>query len=791
MDANKTINDAVKAFRAGRGDEGQQLLEKVLKYQPTNQQAVKLLAQIQQQTPRALVSVETLRRVAEAQPQNPLIHELLANFLLGSDPRGAEQSVRNALRLNPSSGPTHSLLGEALLAQQRFQESAQSFQMAARLRPADPFPVVRLGEVLRRANRADDAVKMLRDVAPRYPNSPEIRHALGNVLHQLERPDEAEVAFREAIGIRQDYAPGHGSLGMLLQQVGRLADAEQVFRDAVNILPQHGLLHVGLAHVLTDAKKLADAEAALRRALELDGRNIQALVSLSMLFDLQGRLTEAGQVAQRAAQVAPNSAEAQAALGHALHELGMVEQATPVLLRGWQLGDSPSAGSNFLHHLNYVTNIAPAEVLRAHRSWAQRYADRIPLMRPHTSDRDPERRLKVGYVSADFRRHAVSHFVEPLLAGHDRERVDVYCYSSVAAPDDVTERLKSRVGDDHWRDISRASDQRAAQMIRDDGIDVLIDLAGHTNHNRLGVFALRPAPAQATYQGYPNTTGMNAIAYRVTDAHADPEGAAADAMHSEKLVRLPRTAWCYRPPEPCPDVSDLPARRNGRFTFGSFNRLAKISRQTVELWGKVLAAVPDARLMLKTAGLLEALTEKYVRDVFAKAGVEGDRLVLLGPDVSQEAHLARYAEVDLALDCFPYHGTTTSCEAMWMGVPSVTLVGDRHVSRVGLSLLSNVGLPEFAATSPEQFVEVASNAARDVERLAELRRTMRDRMRGSPLMDVQGFCREMEDAYRTMWRDWCATPPPGSAPGTIEGGWQPVSTAADDPTSAPQSADPA
>ena len=774
MDASKTINDAVRAFRAGRSDEGQQLLEKVLKYQPTNQQAVQLLAQIQQQSPRALVSVETLRHVAEAQPQNPTIHELLANFLLRSDPRAAEASARAALKLAPSSAAAHCLLGETLVPQQRFQEAAQAFQLAARMKPTDPYPLIRLAEVMRRAGRAEDAVNMLRSVLPGYPKSPEVRHALGQLLQSLERHEEARVAFRDSITVQPQYASGHGSLGVSLQRDGKLDEAEQAFRDAINVLPDHVMLHVGLSHVLVDARRLPDAEATLRRAIQIDGRSLTAVLSLALVLNLQGRLTESAQIAQRAAQAAPNSAEANAAFGHALHRLGMNEQATQFLLRGWQLGDTPAAGSSFLHHLNYVTNVAAAEVFKAHRSWAQRYADRIPLLRPHAHDRDPERRLKIGYVSADFRRHAVSHFVEPLLAGHDRERVEVFCYSAAAHADDVTARLQSRVGEDHWRDISRLSDNRAADVIRADGIDVLIDLSGHTEQNRLLVFARRPAPVQVTYLGYPNTTGMLAIAYRLTDAHADPAGT-AEQFHAEQLVRLPRTAWCYQPPEPAPDVSDLPAQRTGRFTFGSFNRLAKIGAQTIELWSKVLAAVPESRLLLKTAGLNEESTQKNLRDLFAKHGVAGERLELLGPDASQEAHLPRYADVDLALDCFPYHGTTTSCEAMWMGVPSVTLIGDRHVSRVGMSLLTNVGLTEFAATTLEQFVEIASNAARELDKLAELRRTMRDRMRGSPLMDAGGFAREIEDAYRQMWRTWCATPPPGAAPGTIEGGWQPVS----------------
>jgi predicted O-linked N-acetylglucosamine transferase (SPINDLY family) len=407
-----------------------------------------------------------------------------------------------------------------------------------------------------------------------------------------------------------------------------------------------------------------------------------------------------------------------------------------------------------MHHLNYVTRMMPAEVLAAHKAWAQRHLGRISGGFKFENASDPDRKLKIGYVSPDFRGHAVSYFVEPVLMGHDRSKFEVYCYSAVHKPDAVTDRLKSRA--DHWRDITRLPGARAAEMIHADQIDILVDLAGHTSENRLDVFAHRPAPVQVNWQGYPNTTGLSAIAYRLTDEQADPAGT-TEAFHSEQLVRLPRTAWCYRPPETCPDVSDLPAKQTGRFTFGSFNRLAKVSAFTIEMWSRAVKAVPGSRLLFKTAGLDEPATAKYVREQFARHGLEGDQLDLIGNDPSTQAHLERYSQMDLALDCYPYHGTTTSCEAMWMGVPGIVLVGTTHVSRVGLSLLTSIGLPELAARSADEFVEIAARVASDLDRLAELRRTMRQRMQDSPLMDQSGFCQDIEDAYRQMWRTWCAS----------------------------------
>ena len=416
-----------------------------------------------------------------------------------------------------------------------------------------------------------------------------------------------------------------------------------------------------------------------------------------------------------------------------------------------QLGGTPSAGSSLLHNLNFIPDAPPQQVFEAHRGWAQRYTDGAPQQLLHQNDRDPDRRLRIGYVSPDFRAHAVSFFIEPLLEGHDRARVEVFCYSSVATPDATTERLKMRA--DQWRDIASLSDESAARAVHADRIDVLVDLAGHTDRYRLGIFARRPAPVQVTYQGYPNTTGVRTIGYRLTDAYADPPGT-TDQFYTEQLVRLPAHRVVLSTSRAGAEVGPLPALKAGRITFGSFNRLAKISPVTIELWSRSLQAVPGSRLMLKTIGLHETPTEKFVRESFAKFGLEGERLILLGPDASIEAHLGRYNEIDVALDCYPYHGTTTSCEAMWMGVPSIVLVGSAHVSRVGHSLATNVGLTEFLAHSKDQFVEIAGRVAGDLDHLSQIRQGMRDRMQQSPLMDTTGFCRDVEEAYRKMFSDW-------------------------------------
>jgi predicted O-linked N-acetylglucosamine transferase (SPINDLY family) len=364
---------------------------------------------------------------------------------------------------------------------------------------------------------------------------------------------------------------------------------------------------------------------------------------------------------------------------------------------------------------------------------------------------DPDRRLRIGYVSPDFRSHAVCSFSMPLISSHNRQEFEIYLYANVEDPDAITQEFRQQA--DAWRDIFGMPNDQAAQLIRDDQIDILIDLAGHTSGNRLLVFAQKPAPIQVTYLGYPATTGMETIDYRLTDAHADPPGL-TDAFCTEKLVRLPQTTWCFKARLRSSDVSPLPAISNGYVTFGSFNNFSKTNEPLYDLWAKVLHAVPNSRLLFKARPFSSQAVLSRVAARFDQLGVARDR-VDLRRWVPLPDHLAAYNSVDIALDSFPYHGTTTTCEAMWMGVPTITLAGDSHLSRVGLSLMTNAGLGQFVAQNKREYVEIAANLAKDIPKLAALRARLRSQMSASPLMDKAAFARNVESAYRQMWRAWC------------------------------------
>ena len=411
--------------------------------------------------------------------------------------------------------------------------------------------------------------------------------------------------------------------------------------------------------------------------------------------------------------------------------------------------------SNYLYALNYQATPNMDKIFAAHKKFGEsceRAAAKLePLQSPTpphvaTSDHRP---LRIGYVSSDFRQHAVSHFIEPVLAAHDKSKFELFAYYHHIVVDDMTKRIQSHVS--HWRSLVGKSDADIAAMIRADGVDILIDLAGHTDTNRLPVFARKPAPVQVTWLGYPNTTGLSTMDYRITDAFADPQGL-TDAFYTEKLHRMPDCFSCYSAPTDAPAVARLHAMRTGRVTFGSFNNFAKITPEVISTWSSILKSIPTATLFLKYKDLESVPMTKFIHQQFMIRGVLVSQLRIQGDDASHVEHMNRYSTIDIALDPFPYNGTTTTLDALWMGVPVITLEGISHAGRVGVSQMSNLGLQELIARNQNEYVEIAVALAQDLPRLATLRAGMRERMLASPLMNVAGFTSNLERAYESMWK---------------------------------------
>jgi predicted O-linked N-acetylglucosamine transferase (SPINDLY family) len=465
-----------------------------------------------------------------------------------------------------------------------------------------------------------------------------------------------------------------------------------------------------------------------------------------------GLLGKAAALYEIAIELRPDLAEAHGNLASVLKNLGQFDKALASFQEAIRLKpDDDISHSGLIFTLNYLPNIAPKDILTAHIAWAKRHADPLKPKSPlHANVPEPDRRLRIGYVSADFRRHPIGQFILPLLENHDHQRSEIFCYSNVQFPDAITERMQKSC--DAWRDISPLADDPAAKLIQSDAIDILIDLSGHTAGNRLKFFAQKPAPIQVTYLGYPNTTGLSAIDYRLTDSIADPADQ-TDALNVEKLWRLPTCAWCYQPLERPPEIRPRP---DGPITFGCFNAFAKINPPLLNLWADLLNRVPGSRIILKSAGTGVNTVRSNLLQHFARRNIPADRVELLGNIPDPHQHLDLYNRIDIALDTFPYHSTTTTCEALHMGVPVVTLAGNTHVSRVGVSLLTNVGLAEMITQSPEEYITISINLANDPSRLRDQRQTLRPRMEAFPLMNAPRFARDVESAFRQMWQTWCA-----------------------------------
>lgn len=593
----------------------------------------------------------------------------------------------------------------------------------------------------------DEAEASLRQATETDPDLVAAHLNLGVCLKKRDKLPEAAQAYRRALELNPNLATGHSNLAATLCQLGQVDAAEQAARRAIELDPGFRSAYAHLALVEATRYRFEQAVACYEKALEIGPPTAAIYNDLAVSAYELGHLERAEAACRQAIAMEPTLAAAYANLATVHTRQGRADEAVAAYRKAANL--DPALGvndSNLLLALHYDSRVSAVELAQAHRDWGARHADRQRYR--HPSPRPPRERLRIGYVSGDFRAHSVAFFFEPLLAAHDRQRVETFCYANVRHPDSFTRRLEAAA--DHWRSIVGREIDEVAEMIQADRIDILVDLSGHTSNHRLPLFALKPAPLQLSWLGYPNTTGLPQIDYRISDAAAEPEGE-ADRLSTERILRLPEGFHCYLPPGNAPEVGPLPAAANGYVTFASFNNLAKINPEVIALWARVLSAVPNARLLLKSVALADGPTRARYQGLFADHGIGAERLELLSRTPHLKDHLAVYHQVDIALDPFPYNGTTTTCEALWMGVPVLSLVGDRHAARVGLSLLRQVGLERLAVPSPDAYVAQAGALAGDLQQLAALRRELRDVMRQSTLCDGPRFAREIEAAYFRIW----------------------------------------
>ena len=673
---------------------------------------------------------------------------------MSSEPAG--EAVLAAL---VNEGVTHH--GEGRLA-----EAERLYREVLRRDPGHGEALHLLGLLAGQAGQLEAAVELLRRAAQRRPNNANLYNNLGEMLRQLGRMREAVDAFRRAIVLDPNHSAAYANGADALRAEADRAEklGERKAARELRLLAAKYLAELGLTYW----RRLVfdKAEEAYRAALALDAKNVAALVNLGALLTKTGRLGEGETVLRRAIALDPGRSEAHANLGYLLldrgaHEIGIAALRKARSLKGEPAGVGDTLAHSALYYLCFRGDVTPEELFAAHRQWGLDYLAGLrqggrDMAPSFGNSRDPDRRLRVGYLSADMRKHSVSYFFEPLLEAHSAAEVETFCYADVVSPDHVSRRLQGLAH--HWRPVAGMDDAAIQRQVRADAIDILVELGGHTGGTRLTVLAPKPAPVTVTWLGYPATTGLPTVDYRITDALADPPGE-ADRLHTETLVRLPDGFLCYRPENEAPAVAPLPAAARGVVTFGSFNNPAKLTVETLRAWGRILAGVPGSRLLLKGTQFADPGTCGRIRDLLAAGGIGPERLEFRPRTTTPGEHLATYGEVDIGLDPFPYNGTTTTCEALWMGVPTVTFRGDRHAARVGASLLTGLGLEKLVGADVDAYVTVAIALAGDRERLAALRDGLRARMMASPLCDRAGFARHFEAALREMWRRWCRDAP--------------------------------
>jgi predicted O-linked N-acetylglucosamine transferase (SPINDLY family) len=619
--------------------------------------------------------------------------------------------------------------------------------------PKHPDALFLLGLVVQKGGNHEEAIELFARATRAQPKLVKAHLQRGFSLNALGRPEAAVTAFRAAIAGQRDLAEAHHQLGNALRTLKRLPEAVTSLREATRLTPTDAVFWLSRGMAGMDGRRFAEAVESFQQAVKLAPALPEAQEILGQALMAQQRYEEARVHVREALRLQPDYAEAHHDLGRICMEEGLLAEAAGHYRNALAAKPSPDTHTNLIFLLNYLPETDPEKHFAEHRRWSGWFERPLrPTWRPHTNDASPDRRLRIGYVSPDLRDHPVTAFIEPVLKLHDREKFEIFGYSTTKAPDAVTERLRLQTS--QWRDIQGWDADKAAELVRQDGIDILVDLAGHTTDNGLLIFARKPAPVQVTWIGYPNTTGLEAMDYRLTDEITDPPGM-TEQWHSERLIRLPKNFSCYCAPAESPAVGPLPALANGFVTFGCFNNFRKVSGPTIELWARLLREMPTARLLLKSQGLGNPKTAARLREKFIRAGVAAERIELSGAGLSKEQHMGLYNRVDVGLDPFPYNGTTTTCDALWMGVPVVTLAGRTHVARVGLSLVSHLGFPGWGVNTPDDYVAKCRELAGDLPGLARLRLQLREQMRQSPLCDAAQFTGHLEAVYRDLWRRWC------------------------------------
>jgi len=789
--AAKQLARAIELHQQGNIQAAEQLYQTIISRQPNHPDALHLLGLIAQTKGKYEKAQQLIEQAIRQDARQPIFYNNLGNVLLDSG--RAKEAIKaftkarsiapsldealynlaNAYQKNgqiedavasyfkyvekhPDHAEAHYNLGKAYKSMGSFPKARESLQRALSLQPRFFDALFELAVVCELENDVEAAVTHYQHAHTIEPEDLESLNSLGNVYQVQGKFNEAIKCYRSALHQDPLHTGALTNLFNLLRNRGFDGPAVEMLETVIKAHPDFQLSYVLLGSYYLEKFKLDDAEEILQQAIRLDSKNATANNLLGLVYSEKGQLSEARWMFRQAIKHEQQPSGPLNNLGRDLVTQGRYQAGIACFKMLLKLFPrSPAVRSNYIFFNHYDDKVPREDLFNLSQTWWLLHGD--PLTRPthYVNNCSTNRRLRIGYVSPDFRRHSVSYFFLPLLESHDRSEFEIICYSQVHRPDEVTERIARSA--DGWCAATGLNDGLLVDQIQKDGIDILVDLAGHTARNRLPVFARRPAPVQITWLGYPNTTGLPVIDYRLTDAVADPEPA-ADKWYSEKLIRVPSGFLCFLPPQNAPDIDPLWDLSNQPVAFGSFNNLAKTNKKVISLWSSILRAVPDAILILKSRPLADNSTRKRYLKLFGKQGIAAERIQMLPATRSIGEHLGMYNRVAIGLDPLPYNGTTTTCEALFMGVPVVTMAGDRHSARVGASILTRIGLTDLITHSEEEYISKAVELANNWAYISRLKTTLRQILLQSDLCNARQFAAQIEQIYRSVWAQWCNSP---------------------------------
>lgn len=694
------------------------------------------------------------RKAIDIDPGHPGALYFLANIAY-DDGRWpfATQLIEELLRDEPNDAEAWHLLGMTALMEGDFSKAVNSLNKALTIQPAYVQAHYNLGDVLGRQGDIDGALTSFQRAAALRPQFADAHFAIGNVYRAQSKFDQAMASYRLAVAAQPNFELAHLNMGMVFLSQEKLDEAITTYRHVLELNPNSpaGYCYLGVAFM--NKKRNADAELNLRRAIALDSNYAEAYGNLGLLLLAQGNFSEGAIALQRAAALMPNNPRALRYILEAFNNSGKLIETIECLKEIIALDPNwVEARSSLLANIQYLPDYSREQIFSDHVAFGEYFETPLRKNWPqHAKPVNARKRLRVGFVSGDLLSHPVGYFLEGVLRElHRRDGIDIIVYSTNSKEDALTDRLRATTH--AWSSVAALSDEDFEQRIRSDNIDILIDLSGHTTFNRLMVFARKSAPIQVTWLGYWETTGLRAIDYILCDRHLIRDG--EEKFFVEQPWYLPNTRLCFTPPNVSIAVSVLPALSAGYVTFGCFNNLFKMTDRVVAVWASILTRIPNSRLMLKSSSFRDSTVKESVATRFAAHGVAAERL-LLEQDSPLYEYFSAYNRVDIALDPFPFPGGTTSFEGVWMGVPMVTMRGDRIISRQGESILHNIGLQDWIAADEDAYVELAVRHAGDLASLATLRGQLREKLETSPLCDAKLFARHLEEAFKQMWNKSC------------------------------------